>query len=116
MITRFSSIALQNPIFLICALITSLTFVQGCAEYQVRIPSEHVPDDYKGQTMKAWWWGNWNDPEVLAAECGTEGINDVVIKRKYYHDLASVFSLGIIMPIEVTFRCESQDIQPATID
>jgi len=57
--------------------------------------------------MRAWFWGKWNDPEILAADCATEGMNDVVVKRNYFYDLASVFTLGIFMPIEVTYRCES---------
>lgn len=103
-----SSIAFLERAFPVLVLLASLAFVQGCAEYQVRIPSSH-PDDinYKGGIMKAWLWGKWVAPEVLAAECQTEGINDVVVKRNYLHDLASVFTFGIFMPIEVNFRCES---------
>ncbi len=98
-------------------LVSSLAFTQACAEYQVRIPDSH-PDDinYKGGTMTAWVWGKWSDPEVMAAECQTEGINDVVIKRNYLHDLASVFTFGIFMPIEVKFRCESADVVEGVID
>ncbi|RMH31523.1 MAG: hypothetical protein D6690_16010 [Nitrospirae bacterium] len=89
-------------------LLFGLLFSTGCAEYQVTIPDSHVEDiNYRGGTMKALFWGKWNDPEVLAADCATEGINDVVVKRTYLHDLISVFTFGIVMPIEVTFRCES---------
>ena len=91
-------------------LIASLILLQGCAEYQVTIPDSHPSDiNYKGRSMKAWLWGKWNDPEVLAANCATEGINDVVVKRNYFYDLASVLTLGIFMPLEVTYRCESAD-------
>lgn len=98
-------------------LLMSLALTPACAEYQVTIPDSH-PDDinYKGGTMKAWVWGKWYDPEVMAAECQTEGINDVVIKRNYLHDLASVFTFGIFMPIEVNFRCESADVVEEIID
>ena len=103
--------AFLKQLYPLVVLVVILAFVQGCAEYQVTIPDSH-PDDinYKGGLMKAWLWGKWVDPEVLAAECKTEGINDVVVKRNYLYDLASVFTLGIFMPIEVNFRCESASI------
>ncbi len=112
-----SSTSFLKQVFPVLMLLASLAFVQGCAEYQVRIPDSH-PDDinYKGGIMKAWLWGNLYDPQVMAAECQTEGINDVVIKRNYLYDLASVFTLGIFMPIEVNFRCESADIVEGVID
>ena len=53
---------------------------------------------------------------MMAAECQSEGINDVVVKRNYLYDLASVFTFGIYMPIEVHFRCESAAIVEGTID
>lgn len=106
--TRTSFIPLLRPVFHVVLLMVSLFFVQGCAEYQVTIADSHPSDiNYNGTTMKALFWGNWNDPEVLAADCAPEGINDVVVKNNYLHSLASVFSLGIFMPVEVTYRCES---------
>ena len=106
-----SSIAFLKQAFPVLVLLAGLAFAQGCAEYHVRIPSSHPSDiNYKGGTMKAYFWGNWYDPQVMTAECQTEGINDVLIKRNYLHDLASVFTFGIFMPIEVNFRCESGGI------
>jgi hypothetical protein len=57
--------------------------------------------------MQAYLWGIWYTPEVMAAECQGEGINDVVIKRNYLHDLASVLTLGVWMPVAVQFRCKA---------
>jgi hypothetical protein len=61
--------------------------------------------------MHAFFWGTTYDPQVLAADCGREAINDVRIQRTYLYDLASVFTLGIWMPIEVEFRCASARIR-----
>ena len=98
--------------FLVCLL--ALT---GCAEYHVTIPDSHPSDiNYQGTTMKSYLWGKWYDPQVLAAECQTEGINDVLIKRNYLHDLISVFTFGIVMPIDVNFRCESSKLIEGGID
>ena len=111
------SLTSLKQVFAVLILITGLAIVQGCAEYQVRTPSSHEADiNYQGGTMKAWVWGKWNDPQVMVANCEEQGINDVVIKRNYLHDLISVFTFGIVMPIEVNYRCESADIVEDVID
>jgi hypothetical protein len=103
-----SPIAFLKPVFPILLLVTGLAFAQGCADYQVTIPDSRPADPtYQGTTMYALAWGAYYDPQVLAAECGRGAINDVVIKRNYLHDLASVFTFGIWMPIKVNFRCTS---------
>ena len=107
-----------KQVFTFLILITSLAIAQGCAEYQVRVPSEHPADiNYQGGTMNAWFWGKWNSPQVMAAEeCDITGINDVLIKRNYLNDLISVITLGIYMPIEVNFRCLSAGPEEGIID
>jgi len=93
-------------------LLAGLAYAQGCANYHVQIPDSHPADiNYRGGTMHAFLWGTWYDPQVMAAECGREAINDVKIKRNYLYDLASVLTLGIWMPIEVDFRCASARIR-----
>jgi hypothetical protein len=102
--------------FPVLILLAGLAYAQGCANYHVQIPDSHPADiNYRGGTMHAFLWGTWYDPQVMAAECEGEGINDVVIKRNYLHDLASVLTLGIWMPMEVTFRCEESGIVEETI-
>ena len=98
--------------FPVLVLVVGLACAQGCATYRATIPDSHPADiNYRGATMHAFLWGTSYDPEVLAADCGREAINDVVIKRSFLHDLASVLTLGIWMPIEVNFRCASARIR-----
>jgi hypothetical protein len=86
----------------------SLACVSGCATYRVTIPdSDPQIQTYRGAPMHAYVWGTWYAPEVLAADCQGEGINDVVIKRSYLQDLASVFTLGLWSPVNVEFRCKA---------
>ena len=106
-----SSVAFRKQWFPVLLLLAGLTCAQGCADYQVRIPdSDPLEQHYKGGMMQGYFWGFWMKPQVMAAECQGEAINDVVIKRNYLLDLASVLTLGIWMPIEVSFRCRAPDI------
>jgi hypothetical protein len=95
------------------ALAASLLLLSGCASYQVTVPDsdpiqlEGQDDPYVVKTMHAYFWGLVLDPQVLAADCQGQGINDVVIDRTLGHDVASVFTLGIWMPMDVRFRCKA---------
>lgn len=92
-------------------LFVSVSLTEGCANYQVRTPdSDPLEKQYQGGTMHGWLWGAYMRPEVMAAECQGEAINDVVIKRSYLQDLASVISLGMWMPIDVRYRCRAPGI------
>jgi hypothetical protein len=111
-------LAIGSPraIFAVLVLVAGSMFVEGCADYHVTVPDSHPNDiNYQGRTVNALVWGKWYDPQVLEADCGRETINDVVIKRNYLHDLASVFTFGIWMPIEVNFRCASDRVRPGHI-
>ncbi len=109
---RISPIVFLKQKFPVLVLLAGLACAQGCATYRVTIPDSHPADiNYHEKTMHAFLWGTWYDPQVLAADCGREAINDVKIKRNLLHDLASVLTLGIWMPIEVNFRCASTRIR-----
>ena len=95
------------------ALLAGLLMLQGCASYQVTVPDSD-PIQLEGQDaayvkreMNAYLWGFVLDPQVVGAECQGEGINDVVIDRNFGQDLASVLTLGLWMPAEVSYRCRA---------
>lgn len=88
-------------------LLASLVAVQGCATYQVRTPdSDPLEQTYQTEAPQAFFWGLVQDPQVVSADCDG-GLNDVVLKRTYLHDLASVLTLGIWMPTAVEYRCRA---------
>jgi hypothetical protein len=93
-------------------------FLPGCASFQITIPDSDpmrqpgYTEGYQKKTMHAYFWGLLLDPQVLAAECYGQGINDVIIYRTLAHDLASVFTLGLWMPTEVYFRCKAPPTRP----
>lgn len=105
---RISSIPFLKQLFPVLVLLAVLACAQGCASYQLRIPdSDPAVETYEGGAMNAYVWGIWYNPQVMAAECQGEGINDVVVKQNYLQALATVVTLGIWMPTRVTFRCKA---------
>lgn len=89
---------------------TMLLF-QGCANYQIRTASSDPLDNqYQSSMMHAFAWGALVSPEILEAKCEGESINDVVIESNYLYDFASVVTLGLWMPIEVSYRCNAGDL------
>jgi Bor protein len=98
-----------------------LLVLSGCANFQITVPDSD-PIQVKGQvgeyqrkTMHAFFWGLLLDPQVLAAECHGQGINDVVIHRTLAHDLAGTISLGLWMPTAVRFRCKAPPTRPGVL-
>ncbi len=113
-----SSIAFLKRVFPVLVLLVGLTFAQGCASYQLRMPdSDPAVETYEGGAMNAFFWGTTNDPQVMTAECHeSKGINDVVVKQNYLQALASVITLGIWMPTRVEFRCQAPPGQRIRIE
>jgi len=93
-------------------LMVTLACLQGCATYRLTIPDSR-PDDinYRARTVHAFFWGSWYKPQALTADCGRGAINDVHVERSVLHDLASVTTFGVWMPMTLTFRCASAPIQ-----
>ena len=88
-------------------LLASLAAAQGCANYQVRTPdSDPLEETYQSEQVGALFWGLVLDPQVVAANC-ENGLNDVVVKRAFIHDLVSVLTLGVVMPTVVEYRCRA---------
>ena len=100
-------IAIVKKRLALVVLLASLAAAQGCATYQVRTPdSEPLEKTYQREAPQALFWGLVLSPQVITAKCDG-GLNDVVLKRNFLHDLASVLTLGIWMPTEVEFRCRA---------
>ena len=98
---------------LLPALTAAVLLGSSCAQYQITIPDsdpiqlEGQDEAYVSKTMHAYFWGNIMDPQVLAAECQGQGINDVFVGRNYAYDLASVLTFGIWSPLDLRFRCKA---------
>ena len=97
---------------LICVVVilVSAPALCGCAHYRVISPDEDPLGDYQTVTSNAYFWGALYEPEAVVAECQGQGINDVVVRRNLVHDLISVVTLGVWMPIELQYRCKAPPI------
>ena len=102
------SVSPRRPEIPFLFLIAALVCIPGCASYELRTPdSDPLVEVYESEAPNAFFWGLWMDPQVMTAECNSSGLNDVVIKRNYFQDLASVITLGIWMPASVEYRCRA---------
>lgn len=106
---------------LAAACLAGLLALSGCASFQVSVPDsdpiqlEGQATAYQKKTLHAFFWGLLLDPQVFAAECHGQGINDVVIDRTLAHDLAGVITLGLWMPTDVRFRCKAPPTRPGVL-
>jgi hypothetical protein len=95
------------------ALLAGMVALQGCAEYRVSVPDsdpvqlEGQAGEYVEQPIDAYFWGNIVEPQVVAADCQGEGINDLGVHRTEQQKLISVLTLGIWMPGDLRYRCKA---------
>ena len=110
---------LRSKCMTVC--MAGLLVLTGCANFQITVPdsdpirTKGQVAEYQKKTMHAFFWGLLLDPQVLAAECHGQGINDVVIHHTLAHDLAGAISLGLWMPTEVRFRCKAPPTRPGVL-
>jgi hypothetical protein len=95
--------------------------LSGCADYHLTVPDsdpftpQGQDTPYKTYNANAYLWGLVLDPQVLPADCEGQGINDVFVKRNFGQDLASVLTLGLWMPAEVSYQCHAPPTTGGTI-
>ena len=95
------------------ALTMALALQGGCANYQTRIADgKPLHQQYESGTMNAYAWGYWVSPEITSAEQCRQGMYDVVVESNYFYSLATVVTLGLWMPMDVSYRCRA----PGAVD
>ena len=91
--------------------VAAVVALQGCANYQARVADGKPLDpEYEGGTMHAYLFGAYVSPEIRSAEDCRNGMYDVVVEDNYFYSLASVFTLGIWMPVDVSYRCKAPGV------
>jgi hypothetical protein len=97
--------------FAIVAVIIAV-LLPGCANYQARVADgKPLEPEYQGGMMSAYAWGSWVSPEIMSAEECKRGMYDVVVESNYLYSLASVVTLGLWMPVDVSYRCKAPGVQ-----
>lgn len=103
------------------AVMAGLLVLPGCADYHLTVPDsdpftpQGQDTPYKTYNTNAYVWGLVLDPQVLPADCQGQGINDVFFHRNFGQDLASVFTLGLWMPAEISYQCHAPPTTGGTI-
>jgi len=103
------------------AVMAGVLVLSGCADYHLTVPDsdpftpQGQDTPYKTYNANAYLWGLVLDPQVLPADCEGQGINDVFVKRNFGQDLASVLTLGLWMPAEVSYQCHAPPTTGGTI-
>jgi hypothetical protein len=97
--------------FAVVAVIIAV-LLPGCASYQARVADgKPLEPEYQGGLMSAYAWGSWVSPEIMSAEECKRGMYDVVVESNYLYSLASVVTLGLWMPVDVSYRCKAPGVQ-----
>jgi hypothetical protein len=96
--------------FVVVAVIIA-ALLPGCANYQARVADGKPLAEYQGGMMSAYAWGSWVSPEIMSAEECKRGMYDVVVESNYLYSLASVVTLGLWMPVDVSYRCKAPGVQ-----
>lgn len=97
--------------YLAIVAVGAMVLTQGCANYQARVADgKPLQQEYSGGMMNAYVWGGYVSPEIRSAEDCKNGMYDVVVENNYLYSLASVFTLGIWMPMDVSYRCKAKGV------
>ena len=97
--------------FAVLAVVAAL-LSQGCANYQARVADgKPLETEYDGGMMNAYAWGVWVSPGIRSAATCKDGMSDVVVENNYFYSLASVVTLGVWMPMDVSYRCKAPGVQ-----
>src|SRR5262249_54472014 len=103
------------------AAMLGLLMLGGCADYHLTVPDSDPftprgqESAYKTYNANAYLWGLVLDPQVLPADCQGQGINDVFVHRNFGQDVASVLTLGLWMPSQISYQCHAPPTTGGTI-
>ena len=103
------------------AVLAGLLALSGCADYHLTVPDSDPftprgqESAYKTYNANAYVWGLVLDPQVLPADCQGQGINDVFVHRNFGQDVASVLTLGLWMPSQISYQCHAPPTTGGTI-
>src|SRR5215204_4396487 len=84
-----------------------LVSTQSCYQYRVLNTNNDPSTEYQKTVMWSYAWGLVNKPKDFhIPNCSTSNaIDEVLYKKKFSHTVLTLFTLGIVSPVEVKWRC-----------
>jgi hypothetical protein len=87
---------------------------QGCYHFRVTAPNPTPATDYEKRTLYSFAWGLVQQ-NVPAQDCASNALDEVRVTTNFGYVLISVVTLGIVVPVDVEWRCAKEPI-PSTPD
>ena len=89
------------------ALLVIFVSSQGCYQYRVLNTNNDPSTEYQKTVMWSYAWGLVNKPKDFhVPNCtNSNAVDEVVFKKKFSHTALTLFTLGVVSPIEVKWRC-----------
>ena len=103
----FTSLIHPGRNLLILLIVAVLVSTQSCYQYRVLNTNNDPSTEYQTTVMWSYAWGLVNKPKDFhVPNCGTSNaIDEVLFKKKFGHTVLTLFTLGIVSPVEVKWRC-----------
>jgi Bor protein len=81
--------------------------IQSCYQYRVLNTNNDPSTEYQKTVMWSYAWGLVNKPKDFhIPNCNTSNaVDEVIFKKKFGHSVLTLFTLGIVSPVEVKWRC-----------
>lgn len=95
---------------LIVSFVSIASLSESCSTVHVRAKQASPADDMHKKTIYALWWGG-SDP-IETIDCGDgKGLQIVSSSSNWLYSLCTVVTLGIVVPMDIEYRCTSENLQ-----
>ena len=84
-------------------VVAMLLVIESCSTFTVTSKQTPNADDIFTTTKIAWAWGI--SDVKLQEDCSGNGLQFVAMETNWLYSLCSVATLGIIVPMEIQYRC-----------
>lgn len=96
-------------------LVLTLLLLHGCAYHRLVVPNPNPGDQYYHKVEStALGWGAVEERNV-ADRCETNILSEVRVRTTLGQALITVFTLGLVQPAEVQYRCSKLPTTEGTI-
>ncbi|MBC7826673.1 MAG: hypothetical protein H7122_02920 [Chitinophagaceae bacterium] len=92
----------RNLLFVVIVFST-----QSCYQYRVLNTNNDPATEYQKTIMWSYAWGLVNKPKDFhIPNCtNNNAVDEVLFKKNFGHTVLTLFTLGIVSPVEVKWRC-----------